>query len=407
MSAACGVACAGPAAPAKGRCSLLAGTAGATAYNPPMVMPLPILDEAPQRPAYAQGPRSLSAVKLLRLSITDRCNLRCVYCMPAGGIDFHDRRDLLSAADILAVARAAHAIGVEHFKVTGGEPTVRGDVLDIVAGLAALKPRDLSMTTNGLLLDRLAGELKLAGLRRLTVSCDSLRPDRFDRITGGAPSRQGGDLVDDDYPNAPRFRDGASTHRESTGNFARFERGLEAACRAGFPVKLNVVVMGGINDDEVVEFARLTLRQPWTVRFIEYMPLGESVLVDDSEAYLVDNAVVRQRIELDLGPLRPVDRDSEAGVGPANVFALPGARGRLGFISAMSKPFCETCNRLRLTATGELRSCLFDGGEVSVLPALRPAPDPAAIVELMRDCVAMKPAVHSSRGNRAMSQMGG
>lgn len=346
-------------------------------------MPLPILDDAPQRPLYAQGPRSLAAVKLLRLSVTDRCNLRCVYCMPAGGVDFHDKHDLLSAADFIAVSAAARAIGVDHFKVTGGEPTVRGDVVDIVAGLAALQPRDLSMTTNGLLLDRLADDLKRAGLHRLTVSCDSLRPDRFERITRGSTTA-------------------------ATSNFARCERGLEAACRAGFDaIKLNVVVMGGINDDEVADFARLTLRQPWTVRFIEYMPLGQSVLVDDAEAYLVDNAVVRDRIEMELGPLRPVARDSEAGVGPADVFTLPGAKGRLGFISAMSKPFCETCNRLRLTARGELRSCLFDGGEVSVLPALRPTPNAAAIVDLMRECVAMKPVVHSSRGNRAMSQMGG
>ena len=194
----------------------------------------------------------------------------------------------------------------------------------------------------------------------------------------------------------------------SSSAFDRLQAGLDAACRAGFTkLKINVVVMGGINDDEVADFARLTLREDWTVRFIEYMPLGESVLVDDAEAYLIDNERVKQRIAEELGELHPVRRESEVGVGPANVFQLANARGRLGFISAMSQPFCETCNRLRLTANGDLRSCLFDGGEVNVLPALMPRPDTDAIIKLMRRCVAMKPTTHSNRGNRAMSQMGG
>jgi len=359
-----------------------------------MTLALPILQDAPQRPVYAQGPRSLAAVKLLRISVTDRCNLRCVYCMPAGGVAFESQRDLMSAEDFVAVARAARSVGVDHFKVTGGEPTVRKDVADIVAGLKALNPRDLSLTTNGLLLDRLAGELRDAGLDRLTLSCDSMIPSRFNRITRGH-------LAGESAAASPAAAANACA-------FARFERGLEAAQRAGFEkLKINVVVIGGINDDEVADFARLTLLNPWTIRFIEYMPLGDSVLVDDAEGYLVDNAIVRRMIEDDLGPMEPVPRETEQGVGPANIFQLPGARGRIGFISAMSKPFCETCNRLRLTATGELRSCLFDGGEVSVLPALRPSPDPQRIIDLMRRCVAMKPDVHSQRGNRAMSQMGG
>jgi len=193
------------------------------------------------------------------------------------------------------------------------------------------------------------------------------------------------------------------------GGLAQLRRGVDAALEAGFGrgLKFNVVVIGGVNDDEVADFARLTLAKAWTVRFIEYMPLGDSTLTDDAGHYTVDNENIRRRIADELGALEPVDRGSEAGVGPANVFRLAGAAGRVGFISAMSKPFCETCNRLRLTATGELRSCLFDGGEVDVLPALRPTPDSTKIVDLMRRCVAMKPEVHSARGNRAMSQMGG
>lgn len=350
-----------------------------------MSIALPLLDTQPVRPDFALGPRSLAAVRLLRLSVTDRCNLRCIYCMPDTGVAFERRDDLLTDADILAVARAAAGVGVNHFKITGGEPTVRDDLLDIVAGLANLEtrqPLDLSMTTNGLLLERLARPLRDAGLQRLTVSWDSLRPERFDRITGG------------------RFGRAA---------LGQLQRGLDTAVAAGFErLKINVVVMAGVNDDEVADFAALTLDRPWTVRFIEYMPLGQSRLTGAHERdYTFDNALVRQRIEQALGPMSPVDRDSEAGVGPAQVFQLTGALGRVGFISAMSKPFCQTCNRLRLTAVGELRSCLFDGGEVDIWPALRPKLDLRRLVEMMRRCVALKPDVHSDHGNRAMSQIGG
>ena len=349
-----------------------------------MLLALPILDAGPVRPAFARGPRSLSAVRLLRISVTDRCNLRCVYCMPDDGVGFHDRSDLLSAEQIITVASAARRAGVDHFKLTGGEPTVRGDLLHIVRGIASLEPADLSLTTNGMLLDRLAQPLRDAGVDRVTVSLDSLRPERFARITRGGV--------------------------ESMGGLARLMRGLDALSDAGFSrVKINVVVMRGINDDEVADLARLSIDHDWTVRFIEYMPLGQSTLIDDAADFTLDNAVVRARIEAVLGPLTAVARESETGVGPATVFSLPGARGRVGFISAMSKPFCETCNRLRLTATGQLRSCLFDGGEVDVLPTLsKPAgANSDELIELMRRCVALKPETHSDRGNRAMSQIGG
>ncbi|MEX0776944.1 MAG: GTP 3',8-cyclase MoaA [Phycisphaeraceae bacterium] len=346
-----------------------------------MTVALPIFDTQPQRPAFAQGPRSLAAVKLLRISVTDRCNLRCVYCMPEEGVTFEPQDDLLSADQLIAVAAAARQAGVTHFKITGGEPTIRPDVVDIVRGIAALDPVDLSMTTNGMLLDRLAPALRDAGLDRLTISWDSMQPARFSRIVGG---RMGSDALD------------------------RLRRGIDAAVDAGFVrLKINVVVMAGINDDEVANFARLTLARPWTVRFIEYMPLGESRLLDEAAERLVDNAVIRRCIAAELGELVPVSRGSEAGVGPAEVYCLAGAAGRLGFISAMSRPFCETCNRLRLTATGELRSCLFDGGEVSVLPALDPSPRLGELIDMMRRCVSLKPEVHSQHGNRAMSQLGG
>jgi cyclic pyranopterin phosphate synthase len=358
------------------------------------MLSLPILDERPARPLFAQGPRSISAVKLLRISVTDRCNFRCIYCMPDEGVRFSHRDDLLSPADIAAVARAAVGVGVTHLKLTGGEPTVRADLLEIVESLADLAPADLSMTTNGVLLERIAADLRRAGLDRLTISWDTMRPDRFARIARGAA------------------RDGEKT-------LAQLRRGIDAAVAAGFErLKFNVVVVGGVNDDEAADFARLTLDNPWTVRFIEYMPLGDSTLVDASGSvedigspFTVDNADLRAAIEAELGPLTRADRSSEPGVGPADVFTLAGARGRIGFISAMSQPFCESCNRLRLTATGELRACLFEGGEVNVLPVLRGLDDAPqrdqAIAELMRRCVAMKPDMHSNHGNRAMSQLGG
>ena len=240
----------------------------------------------------------------------------------------------------------------------------------------------------------MAQDLKDAGLDRLTLSCDSLKPDRYENITRGRL--------------APIEQSEAAGKEDATPLLDRFYRGLEAAQRAGFTkLKINIVVIGGINDDEAADFARLSIDNPWTIRFIEYMPLGDSALTDQAEGFLVDNAVIRQQIEDELGPMVSVKPGKEIGVGPAQVYALDDAKGKVGFISAMSKPFCESCNRLRLTATGELRSCLFDGGEVSVLPAIRPSVNHDAIISLMSQCVAMKPEVHSNRGDRQMSQIGG
>ncbi len=328
--------------------------------------------------------------------------------MPETGVKFAPTDELLTKDDIIAVAHAAIGVGVTHLKITGGEPTVRKDLIPIIAGLKKIAPHDLSMTTNGVLLENLAHDLAHAGLDRITVSWDTMQPDRFARIARGAA-------------------------RDGQAMLQKIQRGLEQATRAGFKkIKINTVVIGGTNDDEVVDFARLTLNNPWTVRFIEYMPLGDSSLTtppphtttppthshtphdhdatantDPNPGYTVDNATLQQRIQQALGPLTPIDRQHEPGVGPARVYQLPHALGRIGFISAMSQPFCETCNRLRLTATGELRSCLFDGGERSIWPALRPAPDPKLIVDIMRQCVALKPDVHAQQGDRAMSQLGG
>lgn len=346
-------------------------------------IPLPILDgHQAARPSWAKGPRSIASLRLLRISVTDRCNLRCAYCMPDDGVAFEPRSALLEPAQFERVARVARDLGVTHLKLTGGEPTVRRDLLEIVERLRPLGFADLSMTTNGLQLPRLAGPLRRAGVDRLTLSIDSLRPERYRAITGG-------------------------------GRLDQVRAGIEAARTAGFErLKLNMVVIRGLNDDEVADFAELARDEPWTIRFIEYMPLGESRVLadaagDELEPGLVSNDEVRRRVEDRIGPLEGLERSLEAGVGPARVFTAPGLRGRIGFISAMSRPFCEDCNRLRLTATGTLRACLFEGGDVELAPLLRSEAPDDVLRAAFETCVRSKPEVHGARGAWAMSRMGG
>jgi cyclic pyranopterin phosphate synthase len=358
-------------------------------------MQLAVLPESLPK-AIAGGPRSIEAVRVLRISLTDRCNYRCLYCMPEEGVRWLPKDHLLSRHEIVDVAKAAMEYhGIRRFKLTGGEPTVRADLLELVSDLAAIDGvDDLSMTTNGQLLADLAVPLKQAGLKRVTVSIDSLKQDRFRRIT-------------------------------RTGDLAAVLRGLERAEDAGLEsIKINCVTMRGVNDDEFPDFARLTIQRRLTVRFIEYMPLGEAALMepagpsegcgaqDRGADSLVPEEEVRAMIESELGPLTPIRRDLEAGVGPANVYRLAEyeARGRIGFISSMSAPFCDTCNRLRLTADGLLRSCLFDGGEVDVKPILRNGKSSCRFDDLaqaMVDCVRLKPELHSRHGNQQMSRIGG
>jgi cyclic pyranopterin phosphate synthase len=358
-------------------------------------------------PAYETGPRSIGAVRVLRISITDRCNFRCVYCMPEEGVRWLPREQILSFEEICDVVRAAVEVhGIRRFKLPGGEPTVRHNLPELVAMLRRVNGvEDLSLTTNGMRMADLAGPLREAGLDRVTVSIDSLRPERFKQIT-------------------------------RTGDLATVMRGLERCEAVGFnSLKINCVTMLGTNDDEIADFARLSLDRRVTIRFIEYMPLGDAALlrgpdrrtVDDSElgpaggcgaqdrgaGSLVSEAATRERIEAELGPLLAVERTSEPGVGPANVYRLARGNplGRIGFISAMSAPFCSTCNRLRLTADGVLRSCLFEGGEVEIRSILR-AEHPASerltrLAQAMTDCVRLKPEVHSHHGNQQMSRIGG
>ena len=297
--------------------------------------------------------------------------------MPDGGAAFDDKALLLAPSEYEAVARVAVDLGVTQLKITGGEPTIRSDVVEIVERLASLGADDVSMTTNGLKLVARGEALRRAGLNRVTVSLDSLKSERYRSITGG-------------------------------GRLDLALAGLHAASDLFESVKINVVVMRGVNLDEVAAFAALTYEHPWTVRFIEFMPIGSSVLADTSWAdTLVSAEETKQAITAELGALSPVHRASEPGLGPANVFQLDGAKGRVGFIHAMSQPFCESCNRLRLTARGELRACLFDGGELPLVEHLRPTVDAAALRRAFEACVTLKPTVHALRGTRAMSQLGG
>lgn len=279
--------------------------------------------------------------KVLRLSVTDRCDLRCIYCMPEAGVPLVPMADLLTYEEIAAVARAAMAAGVRRFRLTGGEPLARRGVVALVGLLAGLGPDDLAMTTNGLGLAGLAADLKAAGLSRVTVSLDTLRRDRFETIT------------------------------RRTG-FERIFAGIEAARAAGLgPVKVNTVVIRGVNDDEVVDFARFAGREGVEVRFIELMPTsGLSPECKElgrwRPALFVKGGEVRARIAEALGPLeRLPDAD-----GVADVYVLDGTT-RLGFITPVSEPFCRGCERLRLGPDGRLKLCLFDREGIDLRRALR------------------------------------
>ncbi len=317
-------------------------------------------------------------INYLRISLTDRCNFRCVYCMPEHGARFAPRDELLTDEELLRVVRAAAAIGFEKIRLTGGEPSIRRNLVEIVRGIAATPGiREISMTTNGLRLAELARPLKEAGLTRVNISIDSLDPEKFRRMTRG-------------------------------GDFTRVWAGIEAAERAGLtPLKLNAVVVRGHNDDEVAELARLTLDRPWQLRFIEMMPLvGVGELAEQS---VVPTAEIIARLEQVYGALEFV---GWFGSDPARTYRLPGARGTIGFISSVTDPFCATCNRMRLTADGKLHLCLLRDDELDLRSALRGGATDADIAALMRQAVWLKPWGHGLPEGikptlRGMSELGG
>lgn len=318
-------------------------------------------------------------VEYLRISVTDKCNLRCVYCMPLEGLPWLKREELLSYEEIHRVVAAMAPLGLRRIRITGGEPLVRRDLPELVALLSRVEGiEDIALTTNAVLLQEQAGALKDAGLTRVNVSLDSLRPERVDAIAR--------------RPNA----------------FPRIMAGLDTAERLGFaPLKINVVLMRGANDDEIQDFAAITRERPWHVRFIEVMPTGANLDVSASQFLSCDEALARIR---ELGDLDPVE--GPTGNGPATYYRFPDAPGTVGVITPMSHNFCHRCNRLRLTADGQLRPCLFGDLQTDLRALLRTG---APLEPAIRETLRVKPERHNlvqgseqgSGGLVALSQTGG
>jgi GTP 3',8-cyclase len=321
----------------------------------------------------------------LRLSITDLCNLRCAYCMPPQGIAKLPHDQVLSLEEMARVARVAVGLGVDKIRLTGGEPLLRRGLARLLAELAAISPRpDLRLTTNGLLLAEKLPLLEQAGVSTVNVSLDSLDPATYGRVTGlgAAAGAQG---------------------------LAKVWQGIDAALAGGrMQVKLNVVLLGGINEGEIVDFAKLTLELPLAVRFIEYMPVGRNTPFQPAR-FLAAEEVLRRLSslgELERLPARPGD-------GPAQRLRLPGAVGELGIISALSSHFCATCNRLRLSAEGKLVPCLFSEVAVDLLPPLRRGADDGELAAALLEAARLKPQHHDQApvsahaAGCAMSRLGG
>jgi cyclic pyranopterin phosphate synthase len=328
----------------------------------------------------------MNPVDYLRISLIDRCNFRCQYCMPEGAeIDYILQQNLLTLDELLKLLQDVFIpVGFTRFRLTGGEPLLRPGVVDLVQEIAAFpQTQDIAMTTNGFLLADKAEALYQAGLRRLNISLDSLDADTFNQIIGN------------------RGRD----------RWQQVWDGIQIAYQVGFdPLKLNVVVIPGVNDHEILDLAALTLDRKWHVRFIEFMPIGNGALFGDRG--WVASETIRQQIR-DRWGLTP---SQVQGNGPADVFQIPGAKGTLGFISQMSECFCDRCNRMRLSADGWLRPCLLnETGQIDLKTSLRQGVSVEALQAQLRDLLQIKPEINfkeRDRGTngfyqRTMSQIGG
>jgi len=299
-------------------------------------------------------------INYLRISVTDRCNLRCIYCMPVAGLTLMPHEDILSYEEIYRVARAAAETGINKIRITGGEPLARLGLSELVAMVASIDGiDDVALTTNGTSLGNYAAELKAAGLKRVNVSLDTLKPDKFRYITRG------------------------------NSEVNEVLAGIETARSVGLdPVKINVVVMKGINDDELTDFAMKTVDDGWHVRFIECMPfVGEGIMADR----FTPVADMKKSLE-SLGTLAPCPMS--VGNGPAKYFRLPGASGTIGFITPVSEHFCFQCNRLRLTSDGKLRPCLLAEDEIDLRQPLRDGVSTDGLKRLIAEAVARKPLRH-------------
>lgn len=316
-------------------------------------------------------------INYLRISLTDACNLRCVYCMPEN-MTFRPRHELMTDEEILYLVRVGASLGVNKIRLTGGEPTIRPNLVELVRGIAQTPGiTDLAMTTNGILLDKLAKPLAEAGLRRVNISVDTLDADKFHKIT-------------------------------RWGHIDDLWRGIRAAEEAGMtPIKLNSVVVRDFNEVDMIDLARLTLENDWDVRFIEMMPFGE--ISDFQQSNVVTFQEMRARVESVFGPLEEAGYDF---VDPSRPFRIAGAMGTLGFISSVTEPFCQGCGRVRLTADGKLRLCLLRDDEVDLLSVLRQGASFEEMQQLMHEGAFHKPWGHGlAKGtiakSRVMNQIGG
>ena len=317
-------------------------------------------------------------IHYLRISLTDHCNLRCVYCMP-DDITFQPVAELMQDHEITRLVNLFAGLGFDKYRLTGGEPTVRAHIADLVYQIAHTPGvRSLSMTSNGVLFSRLAADLKAAGLQRVNFSLDTTNPDKFERLT-----RRG------------RLEDVWS--------------GIEAAEAVGLtPIKINAVVVRDYNQADVIDLARLTIDRPWQVRFIEMMPFGGATEFQRMRG--VSMAEIRAEIEAVFGELQPINGGQLDG--EASVYQLPGALGIVGFISTVTQPFCHSCTRARLTADGRLRLCLLREDEVDLLSPLRDGASDDRLREMIREAIWRKPMGHRLADgeaplNRVMSQIGG
>jgi len=317
-------------------------------------------------------------INYLRISITDRCNLRCIYCMPPEGVKSIPHQEILRFEEIIRLIQAAVLVGIRKVRLTGGEPLVRRNLPDLIRAINSIpEVDDLALTTNGTLLAPQAEELKKAGLKRLNISFDSLKPERYRYITRGGK-------IDDVL------------------------EGIKTALALDLkPVKINTVVIKGFNDDEICDLAQVTLKYPLHIRFIELMPVAS---IDWTQENYLSTEKVKMVIKNQLGSLQKMDK--LAGNGPAKYYRLAGAKGTIGFITAQSNHFCASCNRLRLSSTGTLRPCLYDQKEVDLKGALRKGASIEELAELFAYTILYKPKGHSlTKGwpdkKRVMSQIGG
>ncbi len=316
-------------------------------------------------------------IHYLRISLTDKCNMRCVYCMSEDMI-FQPNEQLMTTAEIRRLVHIFARLGVNKIRLTGGEPTVHPELLAIVRDIRAAGITRISMTTNGLRLAELAAPLKAAGLERVNVSIDTLDPDRFHRVT-------------------------------RWGHLDKVLDGVQAAEAAGLtPLKINAVIARGFNEQDIAALARLTLDHPWQVRFIEMMPFGEvAAFAQDAT---ISQAEIMARITAEVGPLHPIDEGRLDG--EARLYRLEGARAAVGFISTLTNPFCASCSRVRLTADGHLRLCLLRDDEGDLLTPLRHGATDAELEAVIRSLIWRKPWGHGLPDGlipleRVMSQIGG